>query len=78
LHELKASAAPAIAAVGAPNADTRKARHPDPWEAMNVSLSHCSGDLIDRIVCDQRVRRHFCEGRWGEAPECGSSIASNR
>ncbi|MEO5699904.1 MAG: hypothetical protein ABIS17_04185 [Casimicrobiaceae bacterium] len=67
----------AAAPVGAPVAETRKARRSDPWQAMHVSLARCGGDLIARIVCDQRVRRHFCEGHWGEAPECGSGIAND-
>ena len=69
---------PAAASVGAPVAQTRKARQPDPWQAMHVSLARCGGDLIARIVCDQRVRRRFCEGHWGEAPECSSFVASDR
>jgi hypothetical protein len=44
---------------------------------MHVSLAGCGGDLIDRIVCDQRVRRRFCEGHWGDAPECGSGVAND-
>jgi ribosomal protein L40E len=68
----------AAAPVGAPVAETRKARRPDPWEAMHVSLASCSGDLFDRILCDQRVRRRFCEGHWGEAPECASAVANDR
>ena len=67
----------AAAPVGAPVAETRKARQPDPWQAMHASLARCGGDLIARIVCDQRVRRRFCEGHWGEAPECGSSVAND-
>ena len=59
-------------------AETREARQPDPWEAMYVSLVSCGGDLIARIVCDQRVRRRFCEGHWGEAPECASGVANDR
>ena len=43
---------------------------PDRWQAMHASLARCSGDLITRIVCDQRVRRHYCEGHWDKAPEC--------
>ena len=58
-------------------AETRKARRPDPWEAMHVSLASCGGDLIARILCDQRVRRRFCEGHWGEAPECASGVAND-
>jgi hypothetical protein len=67
----------ASASIGAPDAETRKSRRPDPWEAMHVSLSRCRGDLIARIVCDQRVRRRFCEGHWGEVPECASGVAKD-
>jgi ribosomal protein L40E len=69
---------PDAAPVGAPVAETRKAKRPDPWEAMHVSLASCGGDLIARIVCDQRVRRRFCEGHWGKAPECASVAANDR
>jgi hypothetical protein len=67
----------AAAPVGAPVAETREARRPDPWGAMHVSLARCDGDLIARIVCDQRVRRRFCEGHWGEAPKCASGVAND-
>lgn len=67
----------AVAPVAAPDAETRKARRPESWQAMQVSLARCGGDLIDRIVCDQRVRRRFCEGHWGEAPECASAVAND-
>jgi len=69
---------PAAARVGAPVAEMGKARQPHPWQTMHVSLARCSGDLIARIVCDQRVRRRFCEGHWGEAPECASRVANDR
>ena len=67
----------AAAHVGALVAETRKARRPDPWQVMHVSLAGCGGDLIDRIVCDRRVRRRFCEGHWGDAPECGIGVAND-
>jgi hypothetical protein len=67
-----------VARVGAPVAKTREAPRPDPWQAIHVSLARCGGDLIARIVCDQRVRRRFCEGHWGEAPECASGVANDR
>ncbi|MGE5128336.1 MAG: double zinc ribbon domain-containing protein [Sphingomonadaceae bacterium] len=67
----------AAARAGARVAQTGKALRPDPWRVMHVSLARCGGDLIARIVCDQRVRRRFCEGHWGEAPECASGIAND-
>ena len=51
-----AARTPAVSRVRAPDAETRKARQPDRWQAMHVSLARCGGDLIDRFVCDQRVR----------------------
>lgn len=68
----------ATAPVRAPVVETREARRPDPWQAMHVSLARCDGDLIARIVCDQRVRRRFCEGHWGDVPECANPVANNR
>jgi hypothetical protein len=59
-------------------AETPKARQPDRWEAVHVSLASCGGDPIARILCDQRVRRRFCEGHWGKAPECASGVANDR
>ena len=70
----RAAAAPG----GTPVGQTRKVPERDPWQAMRVSLARCGGDLIARMVCDQRVRRRFCEGHWGEAPECASGIANDR
>jgi hypothetical protein len=58
--------------VRAPVAEHRKVPGADAWHAMQVNLARCSGDLIARIVCDQRVRQRFCAGRWGRTPECAS------
>ncbi len=60
------------------SAAPRPRPQPNPWQALQVSLAQCNGDLINRIVCEQRVRRRFCEGHWGEAPECASVVASDR
>jgi double zinc ribbon protein len=65
----------ASARVRARVAQMSKALRADRWQVMRVSLARCGGDLIARIVCDQRVRRHFCDGHWGEAPACASGLA---
>jgi hypothetical protein len=67
----------AAARAGARVAKTGKARHPDTWQMMQVSLERCDGDLIARFVCDQRVRRQFCEGHWGKVPQCSSGIVND-
>ena len=64
------------ARVGARVAEPRKALRPDRWQVMHVSLARCGGNLIARILCHQRVRGHFCEGHWGEAPECAIGVAN--
>lgn len=75
-------ARPSIAHNGAAARDrsrpvqTSKALRPDRWQVMQVSLARCGGDLFARIACDQRVRRQFCEGRWGAAPECASGVVN--
>jgi hypothetical protein len=51
----------------------------DPMEQMRDALSRCTtGGIIDRIVCDQRVRREYCDGRWGQVPQCASGVPNDR
>lgn len=64
---------PTDAPLGARIAQTRKAE-PRNRQTMHVSVAQCGGDLTARILCDQRVRRRFCEGHWGEAPDCTSVV----
>jgi hypothetical protein len=46
---------------------------------MNEGLARCaSGDFFGRILCDQRVRREYCDGRWGQVPQCQSGVANDR
>jgi hypothetical protein len=49
---------------------------PDRWQLMQASVARCGGDLLARVVCEQRVRRHYCEGHWGVAPACASGIVN--
>jgi hypothetical protein len=62
--------APAPAPVAAAAVETREAPKPDRWQLMTQDLASCSGDLFDRILCGQRVRRQFCDGYWGQVPQC--------
>jgi hypothetical protein len=72
-----ATQALAVAPLVAP-AVVREAPRPDPLQVMNENLAQCAnGDLIDRIVCDQRVRRQFCDGQWGKVPQCQSGVPND-
>ena len=50
----------------------------DAMQQLRDALSRCAGGLMDRIVCDQRVRREYCDGRWGQVPQCQSSVVNDR
>lgn len=57
----------------------REAPRPDALQQMNEGLARCAnGDLFGRILCDQRVRREYCDGRWGQVPQCVSGVAVDR
>ena len=68
----------ALAVAPAAPAVVREAPRPDPLQVMNENLAQCAnGDLFDRIVCDQRVRRQFCDGQWGKVPQCQSGVPND-
>jgi ribosomal protein L40E len=66
----------ASAHAGTPAAEGRNPFRASPADMMNVSLARCSGDIIARIVCEQRVRQRFCEGRWDATPECLTGVTN--
>ena len=69
---------PSAAPVRVPVAEASKNPGPDRWHAMYASLARCSGDVSARIVCDERVRRQFCEGHWNNAPACANGVFNDR
>ena len=75
------AAAPAPVAVApapAPAPQVREVPNPDPLQQMNESLARCAaGGFFDRILCDQRVRREYCDGRWGQVPQCRSGVPND-
>jgi hypothetical protein len=42
----------------------------DPWQQMSESIGRCPGGFLDRVVCEQRIRLQYCDGRWGQVPQC--------
>ncbi|MEP6942995.1 MAG: hypothetical protein ABI981_08665 [Betaproteobacteria bacterium] len=68
----------ATAPVVAAPPPVREAPPVDALQQMRDSLARCNGDLIDRILCDQRVRREYCATRWGLVPQCPSGVANDR
>ena len=50
---------------------------PNPWQSMNESLAQCAGGVIDRMMCDLRVRQQYCSGYWGKVPQCPGAPAND-
>jgi hypothetical protein len=75
-----ALAPPTVAAapVMAPLPEIRETPKPDALQLMQEGLARCAtGGVFDRIFCDQRVRREYCDGRWGQVPQCTSGVAND-
>lgn len=44
---------------------------PDRWETMSAALSSCAREsFLADVVCAERVRHQYCEGFWGQVPQC--------
>ena len=44
---------------------------PDPHRQMLERIARCANaGPLDRFICDQRARLAYCEGRWGQVPDC--------
>ena len=56
-----------------PSPVERAPNPPDPPPSLDQQLARCAyGSVFERVLCDQRVRIAYCEGRWGRVPECPS------
>jgi hypothetical protein len=52
---------------------------PDRWQSMNEALARCSREnFLAGIVCGERARLQYCDGFWGQVPQCrGASRSEN-
>jgi len=43
----------------------------DRWEKMRTALASCAREnFLGEVVCAERVRLEYCEGFWGQVPQC--------
>jgi hypothetical protein len=64
---------PVVVAPPPPPPVIREAPRVDPWQPMNDAIARCpAGDISGRFSCEQRVRSQYCEGHWGQVPQCAS------
>ena len=64
---------PAVVVAPPPPAIVREPPRIDPWQPMNDAMARCpANDISGRLACEQRVRARYCEGHWGQVPQCAS------
>lgn len=72
----KPAAAPAQSSAvasqpAAPSAPPKPAPRTDRWHDMKEALGRCAQEnLVNRVVCEQRVVSLYCSGYWGTVPQC--------
>ena len=42
----------------------------DPWQQMNEAIGRCPCGFLAHLMCEQQVRLRYCEGHWGQVPQC--------
>ena len=73
----------------APDGPSQAVRSADPPESvvpnrlqmLRAAVARCAREnFLAGFVCDQRARLQYCDGHWGEVPECpgGNRIDSGR
>ena len=63
-------AAPPAKVAAAAFAPPEPAR-PDRWQLLHDALAQCTREnFLARVVCEQRERLKYCEGYWGQVPQC--------
>lgn len=62
---------PAPVVVAPPVAPPAPPPKPDRWQQMSEGLASCARqELFQRAGCEQRVRAQYCDGFWGQVPQC--------
>ena len=65
--------APIIAVAPPPPSVVREAPTPDRWQLMSDAIARCPRDnFFSRVSCEQRLRLQYCDGHWGQVPQCAS------
>jgi hypothetical protein len=75
-----ATATPEPAAAPVPEAipPAREAPPPGRWQVMADQIARCYGDgFFAGAVCEQRVRRQYCDGYWGQVAQCRSGVVND-
>jgi len=52
---------------------------PDRWQMYADAMGRCAReDFFKRFACEQRTRLQYCEGYWGQVPQCPGAPVRER
>jgi len=60
-----------------PPAPVARAAPPDRVQLLVAALAKCSGDFFARFGCEHRTRAQYCEGQWGQIPQCPAGVSND-
>jgi len=67
-----------VALPAVPVTQTHEPSTPDRWQMLAAAVSRCEREnVLAGFVCKERARLQYCDGHWGEAPQCPGGGASN-
>lgn len=72
--------APSTAAAPAPRAaPAAAAPRRDRWALMGDEMTACGrgNNFLEKVVCEQKVRYKYCDGYWGNVPQCPTGPAKD-
>jgi outer membrane biosynthesis protein TonB len=55
------------------------AAQPDHWQMYADALGRCAReDFFKRLGCELRTRNQYCQGHWGQVPQCPEATPRDR
>src|SRR5581483_1012617 len=56
----------------------REVARSDHWQGMANAIRACTReDFLGGVLCEQKVRIEYCEGYWGQVPECPGGVPND-
>jgi hypothetical protein len=60
-------------------AATQSASQPDHWQMYADAQARCAReDFFKRLACELRTRNQYCQGYWGQVPQCPEAMPRER
>jgi hypothetical protein len=66
-----------MAAPPIPTPTPKVAPPPDRGQLLVAALAQCGGNFFSRTLCEHRARARYCEGLWGQHPQCPAGVTND-